>query len=109
MLFIQYPFKIPPASDFSLNAMKLLSFVDEGFLQLELVDIQSSIMLKEDLQECGIVKFWPEKIQQQQFPNTRKVAIFMFTLFGSTFTCESSFSIMNAIKSNSQSSLSRIA
>lgn len=56
-MFIQYPFKIPPASDFSLNAMKLLSFVDEGFLQLELVDIQSSIMLKEDLQECGIVKF----------------------------------------------------
>ena len=39
MLFVQDPFKITPVSDLSSNAKKLLSSVDEGSLQLELVDI----------------------------------------------------------------------
>lgn len=88
------------------ECVSVLSSVDEGSLQLELVDIQSSSALKEDLQEGGAVKFWSERIQQQQFPNARKVAICMLTMFGSTFTCESSFSSMNAIKTNSRSLLS---
>ena len=41
----------------SSNAKKLLSSVDEGFLQLELVDIQSSSALKEDFQEGGLSSF----------------------------------------------------
>ena len=106
MLFVRDPFKIPHESDFSSNVKKLISSVDEGSLQLELVDIQSSSALKEDFQEGGTVKFWSERIQQEQFPNARKVAIFILTMFGSTFTCESSFSHMNAIKTNSRSSLS---
>ena len=46
----------------SSNAKKLRSSVDEGFLQLELVDIQSCSALKEDFQEGGTVKFWSERI-----------------------------------------------
>ena len=106
MLFVRDPFKIPPTSDFSSNAKKLLSSVDEGFQQLELVDIQSSSALKEDFQEGGTVKFWSERIQHEQFLNATKVALFILTMFDSTFTCESSFSHMNAIKTNSWSSLS---
>ncbi|BFY98365.1 hypothetical protein BsWGS_01405 [Bradybaena similaris] len=106
LLFVRDPFKIPPASDFSSNAKKLLSSVDEGSLQLELVDIQCSSVLKEDFQECGTIKFWSERIQKEQFPNARKVAIFMLAMFGSTYTCESSFSHMNAIKTDNSSPLS---
>ena len=89
----------------SSNAKKLRSSVDEGFLQLELVDIQSSSALKEDFQEGGTVKFWSERIQHEQFPNARKVALFILTMFDSSFTCESSFSHMNAIKTNNLHSL----
>ncbi|CAG5116250.1 unnamed protein product [Candidula unifasciata] len=96
MLFVRDPFKIPPAGDFSSNAKKLLPSVDEGSLQLELVDIQKS----------GTVKVWSETIQQEQFPNARKVTVFILTMFGSTFNCESSFSHMNIIKTNSRSSMS---
>ena len=48
VLFVRDPFKITPASDFSSNAKKLLSSVDEGSFQLELVDIQCLDSLKED-------------------------------------------------------------
>jgi hypothetical protein len=105
MLFVRDPFKISPASDFSSNAKKLLSSVDEGSLQLELVDIQCSSSLKENFQESGTCKFWSEIIQKEQFPNAKKVAIYLLTMFGSTYTCESSFSHMNVIKSNTRSSM----
>ena len=50
-------------------------------------------------QESGIVKFWSERFQQEQFPNARKIAIFILAIyiFSSTFTSESSFSRMNII------------
>ena len=52
-------------------------------------------------QESDMVKFWSERIQQEHFPNARKVAIGLFIqaigLFGSTFTSESTFSHMNII------------
>ena len=72
----------------SSNAKKLLSSVDEGFPQLELVDISSSSALKEDFQESGTVKLWSERIQHEQFPNARKVALIILTMLDSTFTCE---------------------
>ena len=86
------PFKISPASDFSSNAKKLLSSVDEGSLQLELVDIQCSSSLKENFQESGTCKFWSESIQKERFPNAKKVAIYILTMFGPAYTCQSSFS-----------------
>ena len=84
MLFFRDPFKISPASNLSSNAKKLISSVDEGSLQLELVDMQCSNSLKEDFQEGGTIKFWTESIQKDQFPNARKVAIFILTMFGWT-------------------------
>ena|SRR6218665_121228 len=53
------------------------------------------------------VKFGSESIQKEQFPNATKVAVFILTMFGSTYTYESSFSLnMNAIKTNTRSALS---
>ena len=106
MYFVRDPFKINPASDFSENAKKILPSINEGSLQLELVDIQSSSSLKEEFEQGGAVKFWAENIPKEQFPNAKKLAIFILTMFGSTYTCESSFSHMNAIKTSTRSSLS---
>ena len=88
MSFVRDPFKISSKSDFSSNAKikKLLSSVDEGSLQLELVDIQCSSSLKEDFQESGTVKFWAESVQEEQSPNAKNVAIYLLTMFASILT-----------------------
>uniref|UniRef100_A0A8C1PBE8 HAT C-terminal dimerisation domain-containing protein n=1 Tax=Cyprinus carpio TaxID=7962 RepID=A0A8C1PBE8_CYPCA len=52
----------------------------------------------------GPTMFWTN-VNVHQFPNIKKVAIVMLSMFGSTYTCESSFSHMNSIKSNSRCSL----
>ncbi|MGH0119661.1 UNVERIFIED_CONTAM: hypothetical protein FKN15_044480 [Acipenser sinensis] len=104
VMFARNPFTVSPESDFASTAKQFLSSVEEGPLQLELVDIQASSSLK-DLQNDGAVKFWTEHIQQVEFPNARKLAVLLLIMFGSTYTCESSFSHMNVIKSNTCSSL----
>ena len=61
---------------------------------MEMVDMQSSsFALKQHLQSEGAENFWSNHVNQYQYPTTRKVA-----MFGSTYTCKSSFSHMNAIK-----------
>uniref|UniRef100_A0A3P8SBX7 HAT C-terminal dimerisation domain-containing protein n=1 Tax=Amphiprion percula TaxID=161767 RepID=A0A3P8SBX7_AMPPE len=40
-----------------------------------------------------------------QFPNLKKLAVTVLSMFGSTYVCESSFSHMNAIKTNLRCSL----
>ncbi|KAK6477898.1 protein FAM200A-like [Huso huso] len=105
MMFARSPFTVSPESDFASTAKQFLSSVEEGPLQLELVDIQASSSLKQDLQNDDAVRFWTEHIQQVEFPNARKLAVLLLTMFGSTYTCESSFSHMNVIKSNTRSSL----
>jgi len=105
MMFVRDPFKTHPSSDFSSESKTLLPSVDEGSLQLELVDIQSSSALRDDFKEMGATQFWSQGISQELFPNARKIALFILTMFGSTYTCESSFSHMNAIKTQNRSSL----
>ncbi|MGH0123399.1 UNVERIFIED_CONTAM: hypothetical protein FKN15_021903, partial [Acipenser sinensis] len=83
IMFAQDPFTISQESDFASYTKQLLSSVEEGPLQLELVDIQLSHSLKQDLQNAGAAKFWTEHIQQDQFAG--KLAI-LFTLLGCTYT-----------------------
>ena len=68
----------------------------KGALQLEL--IQSSADLRQSLQLAGSEKFWTREVSHQKFPNSRRLALYVLTMFGSTYTCESAFSHMNAIK-----------
>ena len=65
---------------------------------MELVDVQSSFALKQHLQSEGEVDFWSNHVSQYQYPTMRNVASLILTTFGSTYTCEYSFSHMNAIK-----------
>lgn len=67
--------------------------------------MQSSFALKQHLQSEGAVEFWSKHVSRYQYPTTRKIALLILTMFGSTYTCESSFSHMNAIKTRARCSM----
>lgn len=50
--------------------------------------------------EAHALKRWLQKVLDyvENSPNVKRLAIYVLTMFGSTYTCESSFSHMNAIK-----------
>uniref|UniRef100_A0A8C6LHJ7 HAT C-terminal dimerisation domain-containing protein n=1 Tax=Nothobranchius furzeri TaxID=105023 RepID=A0A8C6LHJ7_NOTFU len=64
----------------------------------------SSLKMPQELRTNGPAKFWSQ-INAHQFPNLRNVAVTVLSMFGSTYICESSFSHMNAIKTNLRSFL----
>lgn len=105
MRFVKDPFCVNVEADFALKGKELVPSLDEGFLQLELIDIQSSDDLQQSLQQAGFEKFWTHVISREKFPHSRGLALFLLTMFGSTYTCESSFSHMNAIKTHNCISL----
>uniref|UniRef100_A0A8C1P3C2 SPIN-DOC-like zinc-finger domain-containing protein n=1 Tax=Cyprinus carpio TaxID=7962 RepID=A0A8C1P3C2_CYPCA len=80
--------------------------IDESALQLEMIDIQSSLALKLHLQSEGPINFWCNHISQTKYPTIKKVSVLILTMFGSTYTCESSFSHMNVIKIKARCCLS---
>ncbi len=49
--------------------------------------------------------FCTHEVSQEKCPNSRGLAIFVLTMFGSTYMCKSSFSHINAIKMSSRASL----
>ena len=89
----------------TLQWKEQLPSLDQGFLQLELIDIHSSDDLQQSLQQAGFEKFWTRVVSREKFPRSWGLALFLLTMFGSTYTCESSFSHMNAIKTHNHISL----
>lgn len=104
MSFARDPFSVSTEGDLSIRAKEVVPSTDEGKFILELVDMQSSLAMAQDLRTNGPAKFWTD-VNTHQFPNVKKVAVVILSMFGSTYTCESSFSHMNSIKSSSRCSL----
>jgi hypothetical protein len=73
-------------------------------LQLELIDLQSDSVLKEKFNSLKLNDFYAS-LNEATFPNLRKMAQKMLTLFGSTYVCEQTFSIMNINKARHRSKL----
>ena len=73
-------------------------------LQLELIDLQSDAVLKEKFNSVKLNDFYAS-LNKATFPNLRNAAQKMLTLFGSTYVCEQTFSVMNANKSCHRSRL----
>ncbi|KAL2092913.1 hypothetical protein ACEWY4_012711 [Coilia grayii] len=72
--------------------------------QLELIDMQCDPALKEKFTSSSLHKFYGA-LNENQFPNMRKHAQRMLVLFGSTYVCEQTFSVMNYNKSRYRSRL----
>ncbi|XP_071058777.1 general transcription factor II-I repeat domain-containing protein 2B-like [Pseudochaenichthys georgianus] len=73
-------------------------------VQLELIDLQSDSLLKEHFKSASLLEFY-SALKEENFPNMRRHAQKMLVLFGSTYTCEQTFSVMKFTKSRYRSSL----
>ena len=73
-------------------------------VQLELIDLQSDAVLAEHLKSQPLLNFY-SSLKQEKFPNIKRHAQKMFVLFGSTYICEQTFSVMKFKKSRYRSSL----
>lgn len=70
----------------------------ESKLQLELIDIQCNEELKSKFKEGDLMNFY-RCLPKDDFPNLLENAAFCGSLFGSTYICEQTFSIMKLNKS----------
>ena len=70
-------------------------------LQLELIDLQSDSVTKEKF-SLKLNDFYAS-LNEAIFPNLRRTAQKMLVLFGSTYVCEQTFSVMNINKSRHRS------
>ncbi|XP_033842309.1 general transcription factor II-I repeat domain-containing protein 2-like [Periophthalmus magnuspinnatus] len=73
-------------------------------VQLELIDLQSDSTLKEKFSTLKLNDFYAS-LNEATFPNLRRTAQKMLTLFGSTYLCEQTFSVMNINKDRHRSRL----
>ncbi|XP_057203176.1 general transcription factor II-I repeat domain-containing protein 2B-like [Triplophysa rosa] len=74
-----------------------------GEMQLELCELQSDPFFQARRNERGL-EFW-KLLPESRFPLLRDFALFMLSMFGSTYICESSFSTMKHIKSKDRNRL----
>ncbi|XP_030834459.1 general transcription factor II-I repeat domain-containing protein 2-like [Strongylocentrotus purpuratus] len=97
-------------SDFDLVSNPLGFDVDAApnCVQLELLSLQSDQFIKTDFQcqvrNRDLLPFLRE-LPREQFPNIRRHAKIIFSLFGSTYLCEQTFSLMKLTKSKLRSRL----
>lgn len=72
---------------------------------MELIDLQADAALKEQFRGDEPATFWFQMVSESAFPGLRKVALYILTMFGSTYSCEAAFSTMNIIKTKYRSRL----
>nr|KAF6387466.1 hypothetical protein mMyoMyo1_007962 [Myotis myotis] len=73
-------------------------------VQLELIDLQSDFVLKEKFSSLELRDFYAS-LNEATFPNIQRMAQKILVLFGSTYVCEQTFSVMNINKAPHRSSL----
>ena len=103
LLFIENPFLVTDIATFSAEAKNICKWIDAAKVQLELIEFQENVVMKESFCNCTPQKFWSEKVSSNNFPILTKLAVHILTMFGSTYCCESAFSNMNFIKNKFRS------
>lgn len=68
LLFIQNPFLIKNVIAFSQEAKQVYKRADVGLLQMELVDLQANVALKEQCGGCDPATFWIQTVPETIFP-----------------------------------------
>lgn len=71
---------------------------NKASLQMEIIDFQENTVLKHQKQEVFCQEFWIKFVCANKYPELKKLALKLLTLFGSTYVCEAAFSKMNFIK-----------
>ncbi len=106
LLFLRQPFTVSADGQWTAEAKRLLPSIDEASLQMEVLEMGTSDVLKAQHKDVTVSDFWINVVPQDRFKNTRAVAILLLTMFPSTYICESSFSSMNSIKTQDRNRLS---
>lgn len=73
-------------------------------IQMELIEFQCDTELKNKFMSLSVKDFYTQ-VPLQRYPHIRKHAQMMLSLFGSTYICEQTFSIMNLNKSRLRGTL----
>lgn len=100
--FLKAPFEVPAAGEWSDVAAKLFN-ISKPLLQMEIIDLQEDIVLKIH-KTATTQEFWSKHVPAK-YENCKKLAIYLATMFGSTYLCETSFSKMNFLKNKYRSRL----
>lgn len=100
--FVRDPLTVRGA-DFSALTKKTIPSLDEAAFQLELADFQTSSLVSDALRAQSVEDFWIACSEEYRW--IKAVAFYVLTMFPSTYTCESSFSSMNSIKTHERNRL----
>jgi len=73
-------------------------------VQMELIDLQSDTLLAEHFRSVSLLDFY-SSLKEENFPHLRRHAQRILVLFGSTYVCEQTFSVMKFNKSKHRSSI----
>ncbi|KAM9852577.1 LOW QUALITY PROTEIN: triple functional domain protein-like [Aulostomus maculatus] len=102
--FVRDPFTISPSGEFSTNAVKMV-LLDEAAIQSELAEIQAAGDMKAALRGAeSLSAFWVSC--PEDYGTLKTLAMYVLTMFGSTYTCEAAFSKMNSTKTHERNRLS---
>lgn len=73
-------------------------------LQFEVIELQCSVPNKNNYRESSLVDFY-KSLDSEKYKNLIELAMKMFSIFGSTYICEQTFSIMHFNKNKNRSCL----
>ena len=97
LAFVRDPLAIRPSEELSSQAKTVLPSLDEAKFEMELTDFQTTSLVKDAYRSAGSLSdFWIAC--SEEYGAIKKLAMFVSTMFPSTYTCELAFSSMNAIK-----------
>ncbi|CAM5164836.1 unnamed protein product [Natator depressus] len=74
-------------------------------LQMEVIDLQSNDLLKDKYKEGNLVEFY-KCLPSDQYASVKNFVRGLMSVFGTTYVCEKTFSMMKYVKSNHRSTLS---
>ena len=105
-LFVINPFLVSVDGDLVTQANRYFPWTKEvvAELEMQLLELQSNQILKTEHGTQTPETFWAS-VPNEKFAMLRKLALTVLTMFGSTYTCESAFSTMTAVKTKYRSSI----
>ncbi|CAM4623216.1 unnamed protein product [Caretta caretta] len=74
-------------------------------LQMEVIDLQSNDLLKDKYKKGNLVEFY-KCLPNDQYAYVKNFVRGLMSMFGTTYVCEKTFSMMKYVKSNHRSTLS---
>lgn len=98
--FMCYPFRDNVEVDSLASKIAALFHLNSSEVEDEILKLQTDIQLKSRAHG----QFW-NLLTGEKYPNMRKCATSLTALFGSTYLCESAFSLMKIIKSKYRSTM----